>query len=287
MGIWTGAGAAGISVVGGMLGRSKPDRFNSGDMKRALALENKFYKRRQEYDWRKSQKRGLTPQEFYGSGAAGGSGPTGGPAQVLGNSKTQQEVAASQIEAANVQNALGRGADIVKANIQADATRDAASIAAGASIHGTDVNARVQEAKNRILQGQLDLSNREFNEVTLKDLAMRAKLNEQEVKVRMNDAINSSPAWVRHKVIMQLGVDNTIQNAILARHNVNIADPRSIAMMSQEKYRNLLGSLLAAKSSVTTATEGIAELKDKAFEKFINLLNMLGLGPDSRNPYNR
>ena len=256
-------------VGGAILGRGVSKITNKifGDpAKKGARIEDQSYVRRANFDWSKAQERGLTAQEFYGSPAAGGSSGGSGSGQVLGNNQTamMQKMADQQFQAE--QNELDRQNELDKAGISAEATLGSSKISAEASRYQA-------ELQNAVEQGKLDLSQREFNEVTLPAAAEKLKLTREQTKKAINEVVTSTPKFQRSKILLQMGVDNTIQTALLQRFGIDITSKEEMAKLSDEQFQNVLSVLIASGSASNRELQGV-------LGAFSTAIGMIGVDED-------
>ena len=230
MGFFSTLGNLVPGVAGSLLGALGGEKDSDRRTKRGIQLEDESYMRRAEYDWEKADERGLTPQEFYGSSAAGGSSSSSG--NVLGNSATQLDVKRMDMDFQAREKQKDRETEIRKAEISAGATKYSANI------------------QKMIADDKIDLSRKTFEQVTLPQAAAQIGLTEQETLKMINDVVTSTPDFVRAKILLQMGVENTIQTSLLQRLGVDITSAEAMGNLSDEQFQNLL-SLLVAAGSIT------------------------------------
>ena len=269
-GLGQGAGYAGAGLVGSVLGnkyasgRRRSTKSMIRDIRMGHQLESEELFRRSEYDWKKAQERGLTPQEYYGSPASGGNPAPSGSAGILGNQRSQEQKLETDMVNDSIQRGMDRATTLGVAEIQKQSAENVAEISAGATIESTEIKAAVDKVRNEIMQGELDLRTREFQEIALKTAAAQLKISEQELNIKINEVANTMHEYNRLQFLMRLGVDNTIQNTILARFKVDPTDRKSIEDMDPKEYKALLGALLAADSAIGKNAESIMQLIDRA-----------------------
>lgn len=255
----SGLGSAAAGLVGSAVGSKVLG--GGGVTKRQLRegheADTQSYKDRDAYDWQMGQDRGLTPQEFYGSSAAGGSASSGG-AQVLGNSKIQSEIAAQKVGSDITQQALNREVQIRGQDKQLEAAELSAGASLGSSKISADASRYSTDVKNKIAQGQLDLSNQEYNKISLPAAAANLKLTEQQTNKAINDVVTSTPEWQRSQKLLSMGVENTIQTALLQRFGVDITSKSAMAKLTDSQFRNILAVLVASGSLANREMQGLA-----------------------------
>ena len=211
--------------------------------------------------------RGLTEQEYYGSPAAGGAttGGPGGAGAVLGNERSFQDffgkslmMRGQDIELQKTK--MQTDAAIETAKISAGATTGAATIGAGASRYAADIQKRIAENK-------LELSNREFNQVTLPAAAANIGKTEQETKKLINEVVTSTPEFQRSKILLQMGVENTIQTALLQRFGVDITSKEAMAKLTDQQFRNVLAVLVGVGSHANRELQGLGSAATGLLDK--------------------
>jgi len=259
-------GGAAVSAASSYLGGRQASSAAREGTAEGLRREHNYYRKRDRYDWRQAKDRGLTPQEFYGSSAAGNSASSGA-VSTLGNQLAQAKQAQYQGFGNAVQTAASQAVPVKVAQINQQTALGTARIQAGQSGLNTQMTTSTQyaiaEMRNRIDQGKLDLSNKEFNSVSAPAAAQALKISAQEFKLKVNEVANTQPAWVREKTLLNMGVDNTIQTLILKRTGYDITKQSDVKSMSPSAYKKILTSLLAAKSSTSTGAAGVQTLWDQ------------------------
>lgn len=233
----------GPAALGAVLGRKAA--------KEGASIDDRSYRRRDAYDWEMGQKRGLTAQEYYGSPASGGSASSGAGA-VLGNSSNTAITTAS--------NAIQKDLDRKTIERGQDAQVEIANIQAGVQTRGQDIDERLR-------QGELDLKTNTYERVTLPMAAAELRISEQRLNVLLNEVVTSSPSFVKQKILLQMGVENTIQTVILKKHKVDPTDQATIDRLSEKEYKYLLAQLFAAGSRFNREIEGISGLAKKKLDE--------------------
>lgn len=212
--------------------------------------------------WSRAQERGLTPQEYYGSSAAGAPSVSGG-AQVLGNNETV--MAKQRLETAamlgNAEQERRNRKEV--AEIQADAQVQSAEIGSEATQEaaktGAVANVAIARLRNLIEARKVDLSEREFNEVTLPAAAANLKMKEQEVKKAVHEVATSAPSFVRGNILLTMGFDNTMQNMVLKRFAIDPTSVKSMQALSKKQFEHIMTVMLGYSSSVGRETRGIGK----------------------------
>lgn len=241
------AGAIGGQILGRGIGRIADNLFGN-PQRRGNKIDDESYRARDQYDWEMARERGLTPQEFYGSPAAGGSAASGG--QTLGNNQTAMIQKYQDMQFRAEENQKDRENEIAKAEIHAGASLGSSKISAEASMYAADI-------QERIAQGKLDLSTKEFNQVTLPGAAAKLKLTKEQTAKAINEVATSAPQFVRSKILLQMGVENTIQTALLQRFGIDITSKADMAKLTTEQFQNVLSVLIASGSATNRELQGL------------------------------
>jgi hypothetical protein len=266
------AGDAFGGIVGGYLGTATGEAiypsessFSRSDVRQGHAEDRRDYKKRDRYDWRQAKKRGLTPQEFYGSPAAGGSATSGG-ASVLGNSADKASILAKQQGGEAAQRALDRKTSLEQTRMTTEAQKAVAEISANAQLGSAGVSAEASkyaaDIQKKIADGKLNLATREFEEYVLPLAALNLDKTKEEIKKVINEVATSTPEFQRSMKLLSMGVDNTIQTALLQRYGVDITSKKDMARLSTQQFKNILGTLMAAGSHMNRELQGLFQVGD-------------------------
>ena len=259
---WGAIASGGMSLLRDTLGNSR----NRRNVRYGHELDNRYSLEREGELYNRAMERGLTPQEYYGSPAPGAPGVSGG-AQTLGNASNQQTMQTTQLMAEAAGKAadravMRRGQDTQKevAEIQAEAQTSAAETAADASRENTKdtvtTNLAIARLNNLIKSRQLDLSEREFNEVTLPAAAANIGLTEQQTKKVIQEVMTSAPDFVRGNILLTMGFDNTLQNMVLKRFDVDPTSTKSMQKLSDDEYEKILTIMLGYSSRIRRELSG-------------------------------
>lgn len=243
--------------------------FGNG-ARRGAKRDYRYYKKRDAYDWARARERGLSPQEFYGSPAAGNT-PDSANTQVLGNQSTALMQMAGQLGSEAVQKAKDRKNAKEIAKIQSEATMYAADQSRQASQDQVVGNIAVQELQNVVQNRQIDLKERELEEISLKAAEQNIQLTKKQIQLAANEIANTAPDWVKKRIIMQMGVDNSLQTFILARHKINLSKPEDIQNMTDEQYQEVLTTLLGYNSAIGKELRGLGLSAKDLVKKIMSL----------------
>ena len=250
-------GGLGSGLATKALSPSTPDPERQ--IRLGYQLEGDAHKTRRAGDFDFAESKGLTPQEFYGSGAAGGS-PTGGSAQVLGNSASQQKLQerdriydATQKSMDRAVQMRGQDAQLQSTQIAANASQANASTSAEASKY----SANIQKA---IADGRLSLDRDSFNQISLPAAAANLEMTEQQTRKLIEETATATPKFQRSQKLLSMGVDNTIQTALLQRFGVDITSKSEVAALSDDQFQNILAVLLASGSHAQREGAGILSM---------------------------
>ena len=215
------------------------------------------------YRMQQGAEMGLTPVELFGSPASGSGGGTTGSGSTLGNSMSQQQMQGQQLDQQFQQQMQTLGVQaatqLEQTQMQTDAQRDVAEIQAGVQERGQDIQAMIANNK-------LELDRRQLEEIAIPDLQNKTNLNAEQIKVAINEAANTDPAWVRKKTVMQLGVDNGIQNLILGKLNLDLTNPEQIQSLTDQQYSDALTALLSASSAIGKNSAAVENIIDRIFD---------------------
>ena len=256
--------ALGIGILDKNLGSKSRPEYSQEEVLQQIQMGNALDLQNQKdmFDYRISYGKalGMTNYEMMMGPAAGAGGGTTGSGQTLGNSASAVNQAKMQADTATRENRANRAAGIIQTAMQTDAQKYAADRAAGVQERGQDIQAMI--AGNR-----LALDERQLNEVAIPQLANATKLNEQQVKIAINEVANTDPKWIRKKTVMQLGVDNGIQNLVLGRLHLDLTDPEQIYSLTDDEYADALEALLAASSGLGKTSAAVESIMERIFGK--------------------
>lgn len=261
MSFWQGMGAAVATLGSKYIGQGE-DRQQA---KKGLEYENRYALRKEKKLFDRAMDRGMTPTEYYGSAAPGTPGPGGGVSATLGNQASQKSAMVAQtINAQLGRDVQKRGQDVAleQTKMQTDAAVETAKIQAGATMGAAGTSAEATryaaDIQKRIAENKLQLSTREYNEVTLPAAAAQLNKTKEETKKLINEVVTSTPEFQRSKILLQMGVENTIQTALLQRFGVDITSKKSMAKLSDDQFRNILSVLVAVGSHANREIQGLS-----------------------------
>lgn len=270
-------------------------------------LDNQSYKKRDQYDWKRAQQRGLTPQEFYGSPASGGSS-TSGSGATLGNQAADIEMQEASLQQQNrlaTTNSIinagvqlrGQDVDLEKAKIGAQATQDAASTSAGATVESARISSETQKA---IADQNYKLAYQKFMEVELPKFKQEMKISEKEYDKLVNEIATSDPEFQKYMKKLSMGVDNMVVEYFQAIYEFDITKPDQVRALPEWKRKKFLDEVMAFQSTalkefrgldlgvtdalsdfgqgVTQGIEGLGNSLKDYLPDFEGLGNMLGHG---------
>lgn len=253
-----GFGAIGGALLGGALqdrrasGGFSPKRgqlaggtgFNPDVVREGHRMDNRYYHYRESLDWRKAVARGLTPQEYYGAGAPGNPGPSGG-AQVLGN-MAAQAAQANKVLLGNVMaTAMSNRTALEQTRIQGQTARDVAKIQTGQQ------------------QRDLDQRIKEYQTIHLPLARQKLKMQEKEYEVLVNNVATSDPAYKRAITLLSMGSDNMVATFIAKKYGLN--DPKDFRTLSEEDREKMLTEMIAASAKTRREIIGIFDQVKKMF----------------------
>jgi len=193
-------------------------------------------------NWRFMERKGLTPQEIAGSGAAGGVSSSAG--NTLGNQagafaqqalQHRQEVRERDKDRAVA--LRGQNLGLQQTQLAANASVQSSGIAAGASRYSSDNSRAVAEMNNA-------LSRDRFQNIDLPDALRRS--------------VTESPAWKRLQILAGMGVDNMIGTAIGNKYGLDPMDPDALSSMSASDFRKMVTEIYGIQSRIFGESAGSA-----------------------------
>ena len=217
------------------------------DLRKGHSLDNKYKLELENRLWNRGQRRGLTPQEYYGSPVAGQSGPSGG-ASVLGNNTKAQMEMQSQAAASSKTALLGYKAQIDTAKIQKQSAETVARIQAGVQERGQDVQADI--AANILAQDK-----RRLEEIDIPQATALLNLTKQQYETERNKTVTSSAKFQKEMKQMSMGPANLLVELTLRHHGISLAD-KSFENLSEKKRKEILDELMAMASKVYIEGKG-------------------------------
>lgn len=226
-------------------------------------LDDRSYRRRDQYDWQRAKSRGLTPQEFYGSAASGGSS-TSGSGGTLGNQAgniTMQEAAMNQENRLRTQQQMidagvtlrGQDVELEKAKVGAEATKSAAQTSAEASISVAQMTTQTQEA---IAARNWKLAYKRYLEVELPKFKQEMKISEQEYNKLVNEVATTDKAFVTYMKKLSMGVDNMMVEYFQAIYGFDITKPDEVRALPEHKRKKFLKEVMAFQSTSLKEFQG-------------------------------
>lgn len=239
---------------GGLAGGSG---YNPDVVRKGHRLDNRYYHQREALDWRKAVARGLTPQEYYGAGAPGNPGPSGGAA-VLGNMAAQSMASGKAFKAQLLATSMQNETAIEQSHIAADAQRDVANIKAGQDQKGLD---------QRIV---------EYENIHLPAAQAKLKITREELKKVVNDVQTSEPAFRRMMALLQAGPENMKATMVLEKYGVR--DPHDVNKLSPALREALLTEMIAVSAKLRPEIEGLINF---LYDKFIGTPNPTKFGGEN------
>ena len=287
MSFWEGAGAALLGGGAAILGSGG----SRGDVAAGLRMETHYSMQKEDSLWQRAKARGLTPQEYYGSSAAGSSGVSGSAAQTLGNAASQKRQAMAGIMTEAYQRGQDRKNALDIAKVQADATKTAASTAAGAQTESATITQTGQVAiaqlRNLLEERKIKVTERQYEEIALPAAAANLALTTAQVEKAVNEIATTAPDFVIEKILLQMGFENTIQNMVLKRHGLDPTSELSMKSIDDDKYKEILTEMLGASSAVGRELRGLATTAHEIVQRLMNFGSEFKehvLGPLGRPP---
>ena len=260
--------------IGGSLGGAidAGQQDPAGDTKKGLEYENEAYLAREKALWKRGKRRGLTPQEYYGSPAPG----VGGPSAVgvaLGNQANARKMQSRQFGVNLFENAMNRKTQLGIAKIQADAQKYSADKSAGATEGAANIQAEAQKfiAENRL---KLDEKTYQMN----LDLAVnKMKIQEEQLKKLVNEVATSDPQFVKMMKQLSMGVENMLTEYFQRHHGISLKDPESFTKLPKEERKQLLTAMIAMRANILPEWSFVQTEATSAFDKIRMLLENIAL----------
>lgn len=249
-----------------------PQGVNGKWVRKANRLDRIHQKKSEMQMWRRAQQRGLTAQEYYGSGAAGGvSSPTGN-AQVLGNNITQNETLAKQQQFEAEQNQLDRMTKLSQSAMQAEAQKDVALT----NLKGTT---RGQDVQKEIADNIFGL-NKQKLEAELKQAAVQLKISKQELLYKINTVATSEPKFLTAMKQLSMGPANLLTELTMRHHGISLSN-KSFENMSVSKRERILEEIVALGSvgyiEFSGAGSAVSDSLNDAVAIIRSIFNAIGL----------
>lgn len=256
---WQAALAAGASKI--------VDRhFARQDVKRGFSLENKYGMKRERLMWLRAQSRGLTPQEYYGSPASGGSFPSGG-AQTLGNASMQSTPLFMEMMNREKDRAMiGRGQDIElqKTQIQADAAKYSADQTSGATREAAQTNAMASlyasQIQELVANNRLRFDEKQYREIHLPGARQNLELTKAQTQKAINEIATSDAKFVSAIKMLTMGTENMVATLIAKEAGIDLADPKTFTSMDKEKRKAVISAMIGAGGHSRKEIEGLFQL---------------------------
>ncbi len=236
------------SIMGKIDPAPKQQKMSRSDIRMGHEEDTKSFKDRAQYSWDQAKERGLTPQEFYGSSAAGGSSSSGG-AQVLGNSQDK----ANQINQQQHQETKERNKDRMT-------QLKVAQIGAGNVQLQTDTTKRGQDFTYDIQQKNYQLAQQKLQQIELPKLKAELKISSQQFKQMTNQIATSTPKFMLYMKKLSMGVDNMMVEFLQHSFGIDITDPKSVQGMSPSRRAAFINATAAINSSVFKEAAGIGKI---------------------------
>ena len=212
------------------------------------------YDRRQENRmYQTARQRGLTPQEYYGSPAAGGIESTG--TQIMGNShgKMMDSLAKSE-------NAVA----LQMTKMQTDAQKYSADKAAEAQGYSAD------KSFEGVME-KLKWDKHVFRHVTLPQATKAMKKTQQEINKLVNEVATSEPAWQKMMKYMTMGPENVL--SYVMTEMAGLQDLDKLKGLSTAEKAELLQAMMAMGSVSAKEFAGTQWTAHKFFDAFGKALN--------------
>lgn len=267
--MWKEIGGA---ILGGAVNKLFEPKDNSvRNIKLGNSLDMANQKEMFDYRIDAAKEHGLTDYEaFMGPSASGGGGTTGS-GNVLGNTQNARQMAQQARTQELTQKALDRNTSLQQTKMQTDAQVKTAEIAAGQAKYNTDSNF-IMNSRN------LDQKRKEYLEVTVPKAAAQLKLTNAQAEKALNEAITSTPKFVKFMQMLKMGTDNVLATAIQNFKGVNLVDPKSVSKLSIDDKQDIIQQILSIQSGTYKNVQGIKQIAKDWYDKW----EIPGLGNNRR-----
>ena len=213
------------------------------------------------YRMQQGAEMGLTPVELFGSPASGSGGGTSGSGATLGNSMSQQQMQAQQLDQTFQQQMQTLGVQaatsLEQTKMQTDAQRDVAKIQSGDTQRGQDIN-------QEIAQQTLDLKRQELQNTVRQTTALIGK-TEAETRKVINEVATSDAKFVTAMKQLSMGPANLLVELTMRHHGLSLSD-ESFTNLPESKRQEILDQLLALSSTAYVEGQGGKALGGGAVE---------------------
>lgn len=210
---------------------------------------------------------GMTPYEMFMGPAAGAGGGTTGSNQVLGNSATQKNLQAQQLEAEAINKNMDRLTSLEATKMQTDAQVETAKIAAGATTGAAEISAGASkyqaDLNKQIADNRLKLDTDRYKYIDVPQASENLKLTKQQIQKTINEVATSEKRFVLYITKLKMGLDNMVAEYIQNAEGIDVTRPETYPK-SEEKRRELLGLLLAIQSGTAKNIRGLVEMFSQA-----------------------
>lgn len=269
---WWQAAVAGYGIY---KGSQTPDRPGLGRAREATRqghqLDQDFTLGTEQKMFDRASERGMTPQEYYGSSAPGGSKVSGG-AQVLGNNSTQIEAQAMQDKRQQRQAHAERSTRLLQTQMTTDAQIKSAQISAGTATRGQDITesttkrgqdinqattTRGQDLQNAIASKNYVLAKKQLANQTRK-LQADLKISRQQFIKLTNEIATSDPKFQLYITKLKMGVDNMVAEFLQNSYGINILDKESVQAMSTSQRAKFIQEIAGLNSFAFKEASGIS-----------------------------
>ncbi len=238
----------------------EPSNISLGRVEAGHKLDNQYRSLAESAQWDKAEERGLTPQEYYGSGASGAPSVSGG-ATVLGNNQTALDSQRIQASTQMRNAAAERANKLLQTKIQSDTQIKSAQISAGATTRGQDITqttqTRGQDLQNAIATKNYALAKKRLDTIETPKLLQELKISAQQFKKLTNEIATSKPKFMLYMKKLSMGVDNMMVEFLQHAYGVDITDPKSVQAMTQQQRAAFLQHAAAINSSVFKQAAGL------------------------------
>ncbi len=274
-GFWSSvAPAIGGAILGGVTGgltdritgkidpAPRQQKVSRADIRMGHDEDTRSFKDRAQYSWEQAKGRGLTPQEFYGSSAAGGSASTGG-AQVLGNSQDK----ANQISQSQHQETKERNKDrmvqLQQTKMQTDTSRAVAEIQSGTTKRGQDYTYDIANKNYKLAKQKLQ-------QIELPKLQADLKISSQQFKKLSNEIATSKPKFMLYMKKLSMGLDNMMSEFLQQSFGIDITSKESVQGMTPSERAAFIQATAAINSTAFKTAAGLKKVGQDTFTQLFS-----------------
>ena len=232
------------------------------------------------FDYRinKGLEHGMTPYEMFSGPAASAGGGTTGSGNVLGNPASQLAQQQMKIKQETNERAKDRETELTKVQMQTEASKQIAGVQADTTKRGQDLTYEVQ-------QGNLQINQDTYRNITLPKAAQMLKKSVAETDKLLNEVATTRPVFIKFMKMLSMGVDNTLSAYLQNMYGYNLVDPKDVARIPQGQRKQILSTLLGIQSGTLKNIEGLKIFGEELGSKMTK--PQLGRGKQKANDVTR